>query len=185
MHSKDDIINYIINKKYFSTKELEKIQENDISYLATKVSAKKIKINYNEIHLINQLSDIEINKFISNTNPYISSDKHTEKYIKKANFMFELRKELIKYYEKIKKPFYYLVLNDKSFVCPNDIPKWFIEKYLDPDIDASVNTKPLVCWNLEKAQMVYDFITKPFEVMGLMHHYCIKAFNTENEILDN
>lgn len=183
MNSKDDIINYIVKRKIFSTEELKKIEENDIAYLANKLSARKIKINYNEFNVKNEISEDELKCFIEKTNPYISSDRDLTKYKKKANLIQELKNGLISYYKKIKSPYYYLIINSKdgSFICPSDVPEYLLD---DKITDLNTRAKPLICWDIKYAEKIYDFIIRPYEKMGIKHFYFIKAFNAQNEILD-
>lgn len=187
MDLKDDIINYIVKKKLFSLAEIKKIKESDLAFLSTKISAKKIKINYGTIDVEETLTDEEIKDFIEKTNPYISQDKDIIKYTKKANFINKLRNYLISYYDKSNIPIYYLIVNmeEKSFICPSDIPQWFVKKFLDSDVNCNDSSKPLLCWNLDEAEMVYNFVVNPFEKLGIKHSFSIRAFNSENEVLEH
>ena len=121
MKTPDEIVKFIMFRKIFKLKDLKLIKENDIAYLSIKLSSRKVRFSIDEVITPEILSEDEIKKFISKTNPYINQKKDIRKYTKKANALFLVKEKLSEIYDQMVKPSYYLVC---LFVI-NKIIRWF------------------------------------------------------------
>lgn len=186
MKTPDEIVKFIMFRKIFKLKDLKLIKENDIAYLSIKLSSRKVRFSIDEVITPEILSEDEIKKFISKTNPYINQKKDIRKYTKKANALFLVKEKLSEIYDQMVKPSYYLVYDEKTnkFVKGEDLPEWYRTQNLN-DTETDIRPQdPIVCWSQGDAQKVLQFMISPFEEMGISHSYVIRAYNSENDLLE-
>jgi len=187
MKTPDEIVKFIMFRKIFKLKDLKLIKENDIAYLSIKLSSRKVRYSIDEVITPDILSEDEIKKFISKINPYISKEKDIRKYKKKANALFLVKEKLSEIYDQMVKPSYYLVYDEKTnkFVKGEDLPEWYrSQNFKDTETDIKPQD-PVVCWSEDDAQKVLQFMINPFEEMGISHSYVIRAYNSENDLLED
>lgn len=187
MKTCDDIIKFILFRKLFKLKDLKDIKENDLAYLSIKLSSRKIKFEIDVVTTPDILPEEEVKKFIARTNPYITKENQIRKYRKKANLMFLLKEKFSEIYEQLIKPSYYLVLDEKtnSFVKGEDIPEWYKTQFLKNYDDKFGKEKPIVCYLEKDATNILKFMAEPFENMGIKHSFVIRAYNSEDDLLEN
>ena len=186
MKSPDEIVQFIMFRKIFKLSDLKLIKENDIAYLSIKLSSRKVRFSIDEVITPNILPEEEVKKFIAKTNPYISKEKDIRKYTKKANALFLVKEKLSEIYDQMVKPSYYLVFDEKTnkFVKGEDLPEWYRKQNLR-DTETNIRPQdPVVCWSEDDAQKVLQFMANPFEEMGISHSLCIRAYNSENDLLE-